>query len=562
MIHTALSGSWTRNYQYDPNSNRLLLTSNPSGSLTDTYDHDAHGNMTSMPHLQAMQWSFKDHLQSVDLGGGGNAYYTYDSSGQRVRKVWEKQGGLVEERIYLGGYEVFRRRLNGGLELERETLHIMDDKRRVAMVETKTVDKAALVSSPVHLIRCQFDNHLGSASLELDEQAAIISYEENYPYGNTSYQAVVGSVDVSPKRYRYTGKEKDEESGLYYYGARYYISWLGRWLSSDPAGQVDGNNLYVYVVNNPIIFTDPSGYQHHDSKKKNADLGKEPQVHYSLGDITKQTFELEGPTVRPRDNLLDQAPPASFFAQDNQPTTVVYSRAASFASARSKFDVKDQTLLPGLTAQIKLKMYLDLHPFTPFPHEAPPQSLDAKDQTLLGGLAAGVQIKIYQDAHPPPPKENAKIDRPWWEKEGRSFKSLYVQDQLKYSDALFRYVDSKGTDTQAEFQINQAQHDTWLKKMSPTYQFSPWAFINKLGGGIKDIQTYREGLRLPFYQPTNPTLMVRPMGPRHKINAIGKPMLNIETTGKMGYEKGVKLWPVTPILNNQGAPVRLKNNQL
>lgn len=264
MIHAALSGSWTRQYAYDPSSNRLLVTSNPSGSLTDTYDYDAHGNMTRMPHLKAMQWDFKDHLQSVDLGGGGNAYYTYDSAGQRVRKVWEKQGGLVEERIYLGGYELFRRRLNGSLELERETLHVMDNKRRIAMAETKTVDNGKAVSPPSSLLRYQLDNHLHSASLELDEQAQIISYEEYYPYGNTSYKAVRNQTET-PRRYRYCGKERDEESGLDYFGNRYYATWLSRWLSVDPlADERPQWTPYVYVRDNPVVNYDPTGSQDHN----------------------------------------------------------------------------------------------------------------------------------------------------------------------------------------------------------------------------------------------------------------------------------------------------------
>jgi RHS repeat-associated protein len=95
--------------------------------------------------------------------------------------------------------------------------------------------------------------------LELDENAQIISYEEYYPYGDTSYQAGNSTAEVSQKRYRYTGKEKDEESGLYYHGARYYACWLGRWTAADPAGLVDGVNLYVYCKGSPIAFVDPDG---------------------------------------------------------------------------------------------------------------------------------------------------------------------------------------------------------------------------------------------------------------------------------------------------------------
>lgn len=60
---------------------------------------------------------------------------------------------------------------------------------------------------------------------------------------------------------RNTGKEKDEESGLYYHGARYYACWLGRWTAADPIGIGDGLNVYMYVQGNPVKLQDPSGTQ-------------------------------------------------------------------------------------------------------------------------------------------------------------------------------------------------------------------------------------------------------------------------------------------------------------
>ena len=116
-------------------------------------------------------------------------YYVYDGSGQRVRKVTERQNGTRKnERLYLGGFEIYRDYDGSGVSiaLERQTLHIMDDKQRVALVETRTQGNDG--SSP-QLIRYQFGNHLGSASLELDEAGQVISYEEYHPYGTTSYQA-------------------------------------------------------------------------------------------------------------------------------------------------------------------------------------------------------------------------------------------------------------------------------------------------------------------------------------------------------------------------------------
>ena len=191
--------------------------------------------------------------------GTSQTWYTYDSTGQRVRKVTEK-GGFTEERLYLGGFEIYRKRQGTTLTLERETLHLMDGARRIAMVETKTIGTTT-TPLPATVTRYQLDNHLQSASLELDETANVISYEEYYPYGDTSYRSARSGVEVSEKRYRYTGKEKDEETGLYYHGARYYAAWLGRWTAADPAGMVDGACLYGYVRGNPIFFVDPDGLQ-------------------------------------------------------------------------------------------------------------------------------------------------------------------------------------------------------------------------------------------------------------------------------------------------------------
>ncbi|KML60455.1 toxin [Burkholderia cepacia] len=276
---------WTRAYDYlDPSliedgnggallkaGNRLTRTTlNPAGNTPqpESYMHDAHGNMLRMPHLGGglpgpnMHWDYKDQLRQVNLGGGGTAYYVHDASGRRVRKVWEKAPGLTEERIYLGGFEIFRR--HGGsigthtATLERTTLHVMDDKQRIALVETRTLDTAGDDPAPRQLIRYQFGNHLGSSCVELDEQAQIISYEEYAPYGSSTYQAVRSQTETA-KRYRYTGKERDEESGLYYHGTRYYAPWLGRWTACDPAGEEEGPNLYQYCFDNPAGFVDPDG---------------------------------------------------------------------------------------------------------------------------------------------------------------------------------------------------------------------------------------------------------------------------------------------------------------
>lgn len=107
-------------------------------------------------------------------------------------------------------------------------------------------------------IRYSYTDLIGSVGLELDTNAEIISQEEYYPYGETSVWLPHRKVEADYKTVRYSGKERDA-TGLYYYGYRYYQPWLGRWLSADPAGTVDGLNLYRMVRNNPATLNDTDG---------------------------------------------------------------------------------------------------------------------------------------------------------------------------------------------------------------------------------------------------------------------------------------------------------------
>jgi RHS repeat-associated protein len=271
LVHQATNADWTRRYTYaeasqlEPGqvSNRLSTTvvGRETGDLgPESYPYDAHGNVLAMAHLPEMRHDFRDRLVHVDRQGGGEAFYVYDQGGQRARKVVEKNGGaLVEERIYLGSFELFRRRSATATVFARETLHVSDDRGRVALVETKTLDADAPVVTPTPRLRFQHTDVLGSGVLELDESGQTISYEEYYPYGGTAYQAVAGAVDADAKRYRYAGMERDEETGFNYHAARYYAPWMGRWLSADPMSMAAGVNLYAYCRGNPVMFTDPNG---------------------------------------------------------------------------------------------------------------------------------------------------------------------------------------------------------------------------------------------------------------------------------------------------------------
>ena len=149
-----------------------------------------------------MQWDYCDQLHATSrqvVNNGGTpetTWYVYDSRGQHVRQVTECQAApgaapnRLKERLYVGGFEVYRRYAGDGVtvNLERETLHVMDNDHRVALVETRTQGDDP---APAQLIRYHYSNHLESTTLELDDQARIISYEEYTPYGSSSYEAKV-----------------------------------------------------------------------------------------------------------------------------------------------------------------------------------------------------------------------------------------------------------------------------------------------------------------------------------------------------------------------------------
>jgi RHS repeat-associated protein len=265
LKHSAGLGSYTRDYHYESSDNRLLQA--VIANNTFMYQHDIHGNINQLPHLTNMQWNYKDHLQSVQqtIGNGERTFYVYDGSGQRVRKVTLQQGSnsKKEERIYLGGVEIFRKYKNDGttIELERETIHILDDKRRIALVETKVKHNGSNDTTTINhnMVRYQFANHLGSSALEINESGQIVSYEEYHPYGTTAYQAINNDINPIRKHYRYTAMERDEESGMEYHNARYYLPWLARWMNVDPLGLIDGSNMFRYSRNNPLRFSDTSG---------------------------------------------------------------------------------------------------------------------------------------------------------------------------------------------------------------------------------------------------------------------------------------------------------------
>jgi len=110
-----------------------------------------------------------------------------------------------------------------------------------------------------------------------------LSFEEYHPFGTSSYRT--GSM---PLRYRYCGKERDEESGLYYYGMRYYISWLCRFVSVDSLkDKYPFYCSYQYAGNKPISFIDLDGLEPAEPKEEKKET-EESKVQKKLAENSEK----------------------------------------------------------------------------------------------------------------------------------------------------------------------------------------------------------------------------------------------------------------------------------
>ncbi len=273
--HQGASQNWTTEMWTSATSNRSLPKKDLNGLdvANPEAKFDSSGNTIELPHLRSMDWNFAEKLARaviIDRSGSGQPddaeYYVYGADGLRVRRVTEKlvAGQLeVTETTYFEGCEVRRITRGGNTRLLRHTSHVTDGSARLATLHQWSLDQTALETDDIGKKKLHYlvGNHLGSVSLELDEVGDIISYEEYFPFGGTSFLAGKSARDVKLKEYRYSGKCRDDATGFYCYEYRYYAPFIGNWISPDPLGPVDGLNLYRFVHNNPIRFLDANGLE-------------------------------------------------------------------------------------------------------------------------------------------------------------------------------------------------------------------------------------------------------------------------------------------------------------
>ncbi|NBM94666.1 cytotoxic necrotizing factor Rho-activating domain-containing protein, partial [Proteus sp. G2662] len=256
--------SFTQDIIVSNKTNRALLKSQCSDPKNVDSYFDESGNLTQLLNGDAIIWDSRNHLKATkEIMESGHLSegetYQYNSASQRVTKI---RGRKVAD----GDLEKVTTHYLPNIEQWEVSTSAITEKYAVVQINVGTSAKVRAlcweIGSPKGIennsLRYSYDDGIGNSGLETDGQGKLVSYEEYYPYGGTAIWSSENAVEADYKTIRYSGKEKDS-TGMYYYGYRYYQPWIGRWLSADPAGTIDGLNLYRMVRNNPVTLHDPDG---------------------------------------------------------------------------------------------------------------------------------------------------------------------------------------------------------------------------------------------------------------------------------------------------------------
>jgi RHS repeat-associated protein len=237
--------------EYDVNKVNELLSEGAT-----SYVYDKCGNLIEKKSpLASIQYSY-DALNRLHIVKDGNtlAKYTYDSNNRRMDKQLWKDGALISSLrfIYLGENEI------GAVDDSEKVveLRLLGESSIVKQERAVALELYDKVYIPLHDCRGSISALINTSTGDVEERYYYSAFGEEKAFDATNHEipnSIIGNF------WRYSGKRIDEETGLLYFGQRYYNQQVGRWLTCDPAGYVDGPNLYAYVANRPLLYFDPYG---------------------------------------------------------------------------------------------------------------------------------------------------------------------------------------------------------------------------------------------------------------------------------------------------------------
>jgi RHS repeat-associated protein len=256
---TSTSGTscWDEQFGYDPwanlltigrisgytcsNEELLNLTATPKNQISG-YTYDAAGNLINDGLGHSYTFNAENQLTCA-----ASTAYLYDGDGKRVEKA---TGCATPAASKLYWYGI-------GSDPLTETDSVGTPSAEYVFFLGRRNARIDLPSAVVHYY---FSDHLGSANVVTSSAGAIQDESDYYPFGGE--RAITNS---DPNNFKFTGKERDSESGLDNFGARFNSSNLGRFMSPDPdnigsrLGAPQSWNAYSYTLDNPLKYIDPSG---------------------------------------------------------------------------------------------------------------------------------------------------------------------------------------------------------------------------------------------------------------------------------------------------------------
>jgi RHS repeat-associated protein len=224
------------------------------------FQSDANGNLTN-DGTRSLYFDSENQLTNVTVAGQYQVIYLYDSlSLRRIRRAYSWQSGawaLTNEVHYIyDGNNVIQER---------------DPNNNVLVTYTRALDLSAslqgaggigglLARTDTNGTTYYHSDGSGNVTALMDSNGNMVARYEYDGYGRLI--GMWGPM-AAPNVYRFSSKEYDAVTGLYYFGGRYYDPVLQRFLNADPIGEAGGVNLYRFCNNNPVNFMDPYGLAYH-----------------------------------------------------------------------------------------------------------------------------------------------------------------------------------------------------------------------------------------------------------------------------------------------------------
>ena len=237
-------------YYYSGVGNRLysIKEGSDTGPIVEQYAYDDNGNLKSITvpgdaasaRNLAFTWDAGDHLLKADATA-----FAYDPSGHRIRKAPNANPADTQNYHLEGEHlEATYNGPDGIVKAQYFRGSVIDE----VINAYQRNGNGPLVNSSFH------HDALQSVLGQSGHSGTVLAAQSYTAFGKALTQTAQIGNDL-----RYTGRERDDSTGFYYYRARYYDPVIGRFISEDPKGFGAGVNFYAYVNNNPVNLNDPSG---------------------------------------------------------------------------------------------------------------------------------------------------------------------------------------------------------------------------------------------------------------------------------------------------------------